>query len=146
MSTLEQAWANTTNRKVNWKGHWVYSLARFEVSEGDVITVTRLSASLERAQALKVSVDRGDLRANGLLSNCVAVWSHTAPKVASIEVVGKKAKTIEVWNAWSVRGVDTSWVGPSGMVIDSKLNTHTLYCSDGIGSPTFKDFVVELAL
>lgn len=146
MATLAQMWAQTSNRKVNWNSLTVYSLTRFEVSNADVITLTRIRSSTRRAQALKIAVDRGDLRANGILSQTIGVWSHTAPETATIEVVGRRAKTIEIWNAWSVRGVDTSWVGNSGIVVESHGTSHTLHCSDGLGDPEFTDLVVRLEI
>lgn len=146
MQTLAQTWAATTNRKVRWNSLTVYSLARFEVSNGDIIKLQRIRSSTRRAQALKIGVDRGDLRANGLLAQTIGVWSHTAPEHTTIEVVGRRAKTIEVWNAWSVRGVDTSWIGNSGMIIESKGRSHRFRCSDGLGAASFDDLIVELTL
>ena len=75
-----------------------------------------------------------------------AVWTHTAPETVTLEVVGRKARAIEVWNSWSFDGVDSSWVGNAGMLIGSDGATHTLRCSDGMGDPSFDDLVVTITV
>jgi len=121
-------------------------MLQLSVKEGDVISVTRVSASSTRAQALKIAVDKGNLRANGLLMTSAAIWTHTSPETATLEVIGRKARSIDVWNSWSFDGVDSSWLGSAGMLIGSDAATHTLRCSDGLAEPTFDDLVVTISV
>ncbi len=144
VTTLCEAFQTANGRRVSWRGTQVYSLLRFTVNDGDSIQVTRVSASPIRAQALKFAVDRGEIRANGVLVPAAAVWTHTAPKVATLKIVGKRARSLEVWNAWSVDGVDTSWIGNAAMMVESDGQVHTIRCSDGVGKVTFEDLAVRL--
>jgi len=122
------------------------SIFQLDVKSGDTIQVRRVSTSSLRAQALKVGADKGELRANGVLTPVAAIWTHTAPKVATLEVVGRKTRTLELWNSWSYDGVDSSWIGGAGMRVESDGNAHTLLCSDGVGEPNFEDLVVEVTV
>ncbi len=133
-------------RRAKVDGVTVYSYLRFAVSDGDRIEVQRVSSSPHRAQALKLAVDRGDLRANGVLTTTAAVWTHTAPETAVLTVAGKRAKSIDIWNAWSLAGVDSSWIGNAGMRVQSRSDVHMISCSDGVGPASFDDLRVRVTI
>lgn len=145
-SSLASAFRSGNSRKTKWQGKTVHSLLQLSVKEGDTINITRVSASGTRAQALKVAVDKGNLRANGVLMSSAAIWTHTSPETASLEVVGRKARSVDIWNSWSFDGVDSAWLGSAGMLIGSDATTHTLRCSDGLGEPSFDDLVVKVTV
>ena len=142
--SLAQAFAKGSARRTKWNGTSVHSVVRIDVSAGDRIAVTRVRSSRVRAQALKLALDRGDLRANGVAVPTVAIWSHTAPERAELDVVGRRAKSVEIWNAWSFEGVDSSWIGNAGIIVESEGGARLLRCSDGLGEPSFDDLVVRL--
>lgn len=147
MSTsLAAAFRNGNGRKTKWQGEIVHSFLHIGVKEGDTIEVERLEASPTRAQALKVAVDKGSLRTNGVVLSPIAIWTHTSPKQATLHVVGRKARSIDIWNSWSFEGVDSSWLGSAGMIVESTNNVHTLRCSDGLGEPSFDDMVVRVTV
>lgn len=143
-SSLADLFARGNGRKTKWQGTTIYSVYQLPVSEGDIVTVRRISASPRRAQALKLAVDRGSLRANGIIADTVGIWTHTAPQVASVEVVGRRARSLDVWNSWSGDGVDSSWLANAAMVVDESGGTTVLRCSDGLGEPSFDDLVVSI--
>lgn len=142
--SLAQAFAKGNGRRTKWQGTTISSITRLDVSTGDRIAVTRVRSSRVRAQALKIAVDRGDLRANGIAVPVVSIWSHTAPERAELTVVGRRAKSIDIWNAWSFEGVDSAWIGNAGMLVEQEGATHVLRCSDGLGEPSFDDLVVRI--
>lgn len=142
--TLAEALAKGSGRKTKWQGRTVHSFVRIAVTDGDRIVIRRLRASKIRAQALKLAVDRGELKANGLVVSTVAVWSHTAPDTVTLDIVGKRAKSVDIWNAWSHEGVDSSWLGNAGILVESTGDGHLLRCSDGLGEPSFDDLVVRV--
>lgn len=144
--SLATSFRSGNNRKIKWHGSPVHSMLQFGVTNGDTISVTRVRASSTRAQALKVSVDKGDLRANSILMTTAAIWTHTSPEQVSVEVVGRRVRSIDVWNSWSYDGVDSAWLGNAGIMVESKGDTHTLRCSDGLGEPNFDDLVVRLEI
>lgn len=146
MTSLAEAFRNSSGRKTKWQGQVVHSVVKIDVSDGDVIEIRRRSASGQRAQALKVAADKGGLRANGVLTPIAAIWTHTAPETAILEVSGKRTRSLDVWNSWSYDGVDSSWIGSAGILHDRDGDTHTLRCSDGVGDPAFEDLIVELSV
>ena len=144
--SLAAAFRNGNGRKAKWKGQIIHSLLQISVKEGDTIEVARLGASPTRAQALKLAVDKGNLRANGVVIYPVAIWTHTSPEQVALHVVGRKARSIDIWNSWSFNGVDSSWLGNAGMIVQSVDNVHTLRCSDGLGEPNFDDLIVSVTV
>ncbi len=142
--SLAQSFAKGSGRRTKWQGSTVHSVLKVDVSAGDRIVVERVRSSRVRAQALKLAVDRGDLRANGIAVPVVSIWSHTAPERVEIQVVGRRAKSIDIWNAWSYEGVDSSWIGNAAMLVEREGRGQLLRCSDGLGDPTFDDLVVRL--
>lgn len=146
--TLAQAFRTGSGRKVKWNGKTTHSFHQLTVKPGTVIDITRISDSSTRAQALKLAVDRGDLRANGIVAPSLAIWTHTSPVDVSIEVVGKRARTVDMWNSWSFDGVDSSWLGNAGMLIEDAEDDdgHILRCSDGLDEPNFDDLVVHVRI
>ena len=144
MTTLEAAFRSGNGRKVKWDGKAVHSFVQVPVKDGDVIEMTRRSASPTRAQALKIAVDRGNLRANGVLIPIAAVWTHTSPETAHFEVVGRRARSVDIWNSWSLDSVDSSWLGNAGMIVEGATPEFTLHCSDGLGDASFDDLVMHI--
>lgn len=146
--TLAQAFRSGSGRKTKWNGQTVHSFHQISVKPGHTIEITRTSESATRAQALKLAVDRGDLRVNGIVAPSLSIWTHTSPSDVSIEVVGKKARTLDIWNSWSFDGVDSSWLGSAGIVIEDSDDDDgcILRCSDGLDEPTFDDLVVQVRI
>lgn len=144
MTSLAEAFRTGNGRKTKWQGQTVHSMFQLDVKEGDIIEVSRLEASPARAQALKLAADKGNLRANGVVISPIAIWTHTSPEHVSVQVVGRKVRTIDIWNGWSFDGVDSSWLGNAALIVESSGDVHTLRCSDGVGEPTFNDLVVTV--
>ena len=144
--SLAAAFRSGNGRKTKWHGQVVHSLFQLAAKDGDTIDITRITASPTRAQALKLAADKGNLRANGVVVSPIAIWTHTSPETVSIQVVGRKVRSVDIWNSWSFDGVDSSWLGSAGMLVESSGQTHALRCSDGLGEPTFDDLVVEIAV
>lgn len=141
--TLAELFDKAGSDTVNHRGRVVRSLVRIPVRDGSRITVTRREVGSPRAQAVKLGLNRGVLDVNGRREPAVALWSHTAPEVVELVVRGK-ATTVEVWNAWSMGGVDSSWIGNAGIVSKATRSGQLLRCSDGAGPPSFDDLVVEV--
>ena len=81
---------------------------------------------------------------NGFREPVISLWSHTSPEEVEFTVRGNEASVLEVWNGWSMGGVDTSWIGNSGIVTKTSSNGQLLQCSDGIGQATFSDLVATI--
>lgn len=143
-ATLAAAFQRGNARKAKWQGTTVHSVLRIQVGEGDILRISRRTSSPSRAQALKVATDRGEVRANGIVVPVVAIWSHTAPPEVVVEVVGRRTRTVDLWNAWSFQGVDSAWLGNAGMIVESTGDSHLLRCSDGLGDVSFDDLVVHV--
>jgi len=59
---------------------------------------------------------------------------------------------IQIWNSWSVAGTPHAWTGNSGILVEPLPSPEgvslrqRLWCSDGLGPPTFEDLVVLLTI
>lgn len=146
MTELARSFQGGSGRKGKWNKQVVYSVYEVPVQTGDTIIIDRVSASDARAQAINLALDKGNLRANGVLMGTAAVWTHTSPTTCQLEVVGRKARSIDVWNGWSFEGVESAWLGQSAMVVEENGTEYTFRCSDGLGEPTFDDLVFELRI
>jgi len=142
--TLSEMFERSETDTIEWRDQVVRAVIRFPVKDGARLRVRRLGSSRDRAQAIKLALNSGSLRVNGLSSPSMAIWSHTAPEEIEIEVTGRRASTLDVWNSWSLDGVDNAWLGNSGIIVQDHAGGHTLQCSDGTGDPDFSDLVVWL--
>ena len=137
---LEESGSDT----ISYRGRVVKALVRIPVRDGSVVRVKRESVNSPRLQAVKLSVNKGVVDINGLREPVISLWSHTSPAEVEFTVRGNEASVLEVWNAWSMGGVDTSWIGNSGIVTKTSSNGQLLQCSDGIGQATFSDLVATI--
>lgn len=144
--TLSEMFEQTESNAIEWRDHVVRAVVRLPVRDGDILRLRRLGSSRERAQAIKLALNSGSLRVNGLASQTLAIWSHTAPEEVEIQVEGRRAATLDVWNAWSLDGVDNSWLGNAGIIVQDHAGGHTMQCSDGVGDPDFADLVIWIGV
>ncbi len=137
---LEESGSDT----ISYRGRVVRALVRIPVKDGSLVKVKRESVNSPRLQALKISVNKGALDINGHREPVISLWSHTSPDEVEFTVRGREVSVLEVWNAWSMGGVDTSWIGNSGIVTKTSAKGQQLQCSDGIGQATFSDLVATI--
>ena len=139
--TISELLIESGSDTISYRGRVVRALVRIPVNDGSLVRVRRESVSSPRLQALKVSVNKGAVDINGYREPIIALWSHTSPEEVELKVRGRDVSVLEVWNAWSMGGVDTSWIGNSGIVTKASASGQLLQCSDGIGQATFSDLV-----
>ncbi len=145
-TTLGEQFLRAGTDTITHRGRIVKALVRIPVADGAEIVVRRRAVGGARPQALKLAVNSGLLEVNERSETAVALWSTTSPDTVSLVVRGAEATTIDVWNAWSMGGVDCSWIGNAGMVTKTTAAGTVLRCSDGIGSADFSDLEVEIAV
>ena len=126
-------------------GREVRSLVRVPVTGGSRVTVTRLTATRARPQAVVLGVDHGEIAVHGVAASTVSLWSTTAPREVTL-TVPKNATQLELWNAWLIDGVEHAWVGNAGLVLQKAGDTITMQCSDGLGNADFTDLVVQVVI
>lgn len=139
--SLSQLFDRSRSNSIDWQGMTVVPMVQLAVRNGSRVRVRRLGSSPLRAQALKMAVDSGELSVNGVANPSLALWSHTAPGDLEVRVEGT-GRMLDLWNAWSLDGVDNSWLGNAGIIVDEHASGLTLQCSDGVGEPDFGDLVV----
>lgn len=137
---LEESGSDT----ISYRGRVVRALVRIPVKDGSLVKVKRESVNSPRLQALRISVNKGAVDINGHREPVISLWSHTSPEEVEFTVRGREVSVLEVWNAWSMGGVDTSWIGNSGIVTKTSAKGQQLQCSDGIGQATFSDLVATI--
>ena len=73
-----------------------------------------------------------------------------AKNTTTVELVGSDASDtlLQLWNGWRIDTTDHSWTGNSGIVVEdltppegAKLRFR-MWCSDGLGDPSFDDLVL----
>ena len=137
---LEESGSDT----ISYRGRVVRALVRIPVKDGSLVKVKRESVNSPRLQALRISVNKGAVDINGHREPVISLWSHTSPEEVEFTVRGREVSVLEVWNAWSMGGVVTSWIGNSGIVTKTSAKGQQLQCSDGIGQATFSDLVATI--
>ena len=142
--TTSELFEESGSDTISYRGRVVKALVRIPVRDGSVVRGKRESVNSPRLQAVKLSVNKGVVDINGLREPVISLWSHTSPIEVEFTVRGNEASVLEVWNAWSMGGVDTSWIGNSGIVTKTSSNGQLLQCSDGIGQATFSDLVATI--
>ncbi|MBG01903.1 MAG: hypothetical protein CL470_06485 [Acidimicrobiaceae bacterium] len=142
--TVSELLIESGSDTISYRGRVVRALVRIPVNDGSLVRVRRESVSSPRLQALKISINKGAVDINGYREPVIALWSHTSPEDVELTVRGRDASVLEVWNAWSMGGVDTSWIGNSGIVTKASASGQLLQCSDGIGQATFSDLVATI--
>ncbi len=145
MSSLSEQFEAAETDTIRHRGRVVKALVRLPVRDGQTVTVRRRQVSTDRPQGIKLAPDVGTLEVNGLDAPSIVLWSHSSPDEVTLTVSGG-ATSIDVWNCWSMGGVDTSWVGNAGIVTKSTPTGMVLRCSDGIGEVDFADIEVEISI
>ena len=142
--TISELFEESGSDTISYRGRVVRALVRIPVIDGSLVKVKRESVNSPRLQALKISVNKGAVDINGHREPVISLWSHTSPEEVEFTVRGREVSVLEVWNAWSMGGVDTSWIGNSGIVTKTSAKGQQLQCSDGIGQATFSDLVATI--
>ena len=142
--TISELFEESGSDTISYRGRVVRALVRIPVKDGSLVKVKRESVNSPRLQALKISVNKGAVDINGHREPVISLWSHTSPEEVEFTVRGREVSVLEVWNAWSMGGVDTSWIGNSGIVTKTSAKGQQLQCSDGIGQATFSDLVATI--
>ena len=142
--TISELFEESGSDTISYRGRVVRALVRIPVKDGSLVKVKRESVNSPRLQALRISVNKGVVDINGHREPVISLWSHTSPEEVEFTVRGREVSVLEVWNAWSMGGVDTSWIGNSGIVTKTSAKGQQLQCSDGIGQATFSDLVATI--
>jgi len=144
--TIAELFEKSSSDTLSYRGKIVKSIVRIPVVDNSVITLERISVASPRPQAVKLGVNKGVIDINGYRGPEIALWSHDSPEIVEMRVRGIDASVLEVWNAWSMGGVDTSWIGNAGIVTKSSAEGEILQCSDGFDHAAFSDLVVRISV
>ena len=144
--TLSELFEDSNSDTITHRGKIIRAIVRIPVSDGSLVVVNRLSVASPRLQAVKLALNTGVMDVNGYRGPEVALWSHNSPETSEIRIRGVGATLLEVWNAWSMGGVDTSWIGNAGIVKKSTSEGDILQCSDVLDFPSFTDLVVQISI
>jgi hypothetical protein len=143
--TIAELFERSGTDTINHRGRIVRAIVRLPVRDAAVVTIQRRDLGSPRPQALKLALNKGVLDVHHRRAPVVALWSHTSPETIELTVRGD-ASTLEVWNAWSFGGVDSSWIGNSGIVTRAEDRGQVLQCSDGVGPASFNDLVALVSI
>lgn len=141
---LAQRFIESASDIITVDGHEVRAVFEIDIAPGDLLEITRLTASRQRPQAIKFGVPTGDLVVSSTRARSISLWNTTAPRKVRVRAEVDEPTTVEVWNAWRFGGLDHAWIGNAGMVASTEGRRATLQCSDGIGKVDFTDLVVTI--
>ena len=144
--TTAELFEESNSDTLSYRGKIVRSIVRIPVADNSLVIVERISVASPRPQAIKLGLSNGGIDVNGYRGPEIALWSHNSPQVVEMKVRGDDATVLEIWNAWSMGGVDTSWIGNAGIVTKSSAEGEILQCSDGFDQATFSDLVVRISI
>ena len=60
--------------------------------------------------------------------------------------------TLQIWNSWSIDGVEHAWTGNAGLIVEELEAPPTarrrlrLWCSDGLGDADFSDLIAVVTI
>lgn len=146
MTTISEMFQAADSDTVTHRGRVVKALVRLPVRDGATITVRRRQASPDRPQGLKIGLDTGVLDVNGCQAKSVVLWTTSSPEEVVLAVRGERATSVDIWNCWSMGGVDSAWVGNAGIVTKTTASGMILRCSDGVGPSEFSDLEAEISI
>ena len=144
--TTAEVFEESNSDTLSYRGKIVRSIVRIPVADNSLVMEERISVASPRPQAIKHGFSKGVIDVNGYRGPEIALWSHNSPQVVEMKVRGDDATVLEIWNAWSMGGVDTSWIGNAGIVTKSSAEGEILQCSDGFDQATFSDLVVRISI
>lgn len=144
MTTLSDEFFDAESDTITHSGRVVKALVRIPVRDGSKVRVVRKQVGSTRPQGLKLALNAGTLAVNGSTADAVVLWSTTSPDEVELRVEGEGARSLEVWNCWSMGGVDSAWIGNAGIVTKTTATGMILRCSDGIGAADFSDLEAEI--
>ena len=144
--TISELLSRSNSDTINHRGRVVRAVVHLPVRDGARVRLERVSVGSPRPQAIKIGVQKGVVDVNRHRAPAVALWSHTSPDVVDLVVRSGGPTTLDLWNAWSMGGVDSSWIGNAGIVTRRTDTGQLLQCSDGIGPATFNDLVVAVEI
>lgn len=144
-STLGELFAAQNTDTVHHRGRIVKAVVRIPVSDGATLIVRRRGVGAPRPQSLHLALGSGTIEVEGQQGAEVVLWSNTSPEEVTLTIHGEAATILEVWNGWSMGGVDNAWIGNAGIVTKNTSSGTVLRCSDGVGEPDFSDLEVEIS-
>ncbi|HEX7829400.1 MAG TPA: hypothetical protein VF787_07070 [Thermoanaerobaculia bacterium] len=133
---------------IRFGGFEVRAIYEISIRETSALRVSFDYATTARPQALRIRSEKVMLRVGNSRVKDMIFWTDTAPHVFDV-IVDPPAGggTIKVWNEWRDRaGIQNAWMGNAGMVVTVNGDVIVLKCSDGIGDPSFDDFVVSMRI
>lgn len=145
---LSELLAEARGLPIRFGGFEVRAIYEIPVRETSTLHVSFVHATPARSQALRIRSEKVTLRVGNSKVKDAIFWTDTAPPLFEV-IVDPPAGggSIKVWNEWRDRtGVQNAWMGNAGMVVTLDDDVILLKCSDGIGEPTFDDFVVSIRI
>ena len=118
-----------------------------EDRRSDVDQVLMIRSRTESARVTRVNHEPAE-------HSPAEVVEFHVPTVSGIEVSGDTTNetVLQIWNGWCVGGQNHAWLGNSGIIVEdleappgANLRFR-MWCSDGLGDPSFDDLVILVTI
>lgn len=146
MTVFEELFLKSKGQPIDYNGRLVQMMDELPVGHRQKLRVTFESVNSDWRQGIALMTD-GFFKFNGQrISNSIAIWQDTAPRVVELQVESKDRKC-RVKNIWDVGdGVVHSWHNGAAMIVERDASRNRYLCNDGRADDDFDDLILELEL
>ena len=148
MTTFTDQFESTNGAPIQYDGRELHAKLVLAAANGDTIALRFLRSADRPVQGIGITCEHCEIRVAGTMAKSIGLWTDTAPKAVTLEVV--KAKTgarVIFFNQWRDEkdGSTMYRLNNAAMELVPQPDGSILArCSDGFGEPDFNDLVFQL--
>ncbi len=155
-STLARRFRNQRTDRIRLDGREVFSKVELTIEGPTIIEVAFESMRPDTAEGLGLYAPGAALEVMGTDTHLATPgWSEAdqlslvMPPESTVQLRcdSPRRMPLTIWNTWVREGTENAWTGNSGIIVedleppDGASSRVRLWCSDGLGPPSFDDLV-----
>ena len=160
-STLARRFRSQRTDRIRLEGEEVFSKIEIPVPGPTIIEIAFESCRTDCAEGLGLLAPEFPFMVTATDVHVVdPAWTETdqlsllMPPKSTVQLRGhaEEPSHLTLWNIWMHEGTEHAWTGNSGMMVERLENPvgasdrMRLWCSDGLGDPSFDDLVVVVTV
>lgn len=160
-STLARRFRSQRTDRIRLEGEEVFSKIELSVTGPTIIELAFESCRTDCAEGLGLLASDFPLSVTATDVHVIdPAWTETdqlsllmpPDSIVQLRCDAEPPGHLTLWNTWMHEGTEHAWTGNSGVMVE-RLNAPKgasdrmrLWCSDGLGDPSFDDLVVVLTV
>ena len=159
--TLARRFRSQRTDRIRLVGDEVFSKVEFMIEGPSVIEIAFESCRADCAEGLALYSPAAPLTVTGTDLHVPAPsWQETSllslvlppESIVQLACDAPREVPVTIWNIWMHEGTEHAWTGNSGIMIErfdppsGAEAQRRLWCSDGLGDPSFDDLVAVVTL